>query len=78
MTDKASVIVFSPPFVDLIEDKFFLKAEDADGRSWDLVGPIPDERIAILIRAALSGLKDGWGYLSVLKDLLSSQCADGY
>ena len=78
MTDKASVIVFSPPFVDLIEDKFFLKAEDADGRSWDLVGPISDDSIAILVRATLSGLKDGWGYLSVLKDLLSAHCADGY
>lgn len=77
MTEKASVIVFSPPFIDLIEDKFFLKAEDADGRSWDLVGPISDERIAFLIRATLSGLEGGWGYLSALKDMLATHCAEG-
>ncbi|GLU28951.1 MULTISPECIES: hypothetical protein [Brucella/Ochrobactrum group] len=71
MTDKTSVIVFSPPLVDLVDNKFFIKAEDADGKCWDLIGPISDEKVAILIRATLRELEDGWGYLSALRDAIS-------
>ncbi|MEN5300146.1 hypothetical protein ABE530_17660 [Brucella sp. TWI559] len=76
MTDKTSVIVFFPPVVDLVDDKFFIKAEDIDGKLWELVGPISDDKVAMWIRAALTAMEDGWGYLSALRNTLSGTCGE--
>jgi len=71
MADEASIIVFSPLYVDLVEEDFFIKAEDIDGRLWTLVGPISDNEVAASFRAAQSALEDGWGYLITLRSKLS-------
>ncbi|MFS2327634.1 hypothetical protein U2P60_19870 [Brucella sp. H1_1004] len=73
MTVEASIIVFSPLYVDLVDEDFFIRAEDIDGRSWILLGPISDNEIAASFRAAQSALEDGWGYLLTLRSKLSRQ-----
>lgn len=71
MTVEASLIVFSPLYLDLVGDDFFIKAEDIDGRLWTLMGPISDNEVAASFRAAQSALEDGWGYLIALRRKLA-------